>query len=272
MRIGRYLDAAGVRRWGGLGGDGVLRELQGDPFSATGGGATNLGPVAAVREMLPPVDPPAIYCIGLNYRDHAAESGAKVPEFPMVFMKSPTALTRSGDPVFIPKKLASTQVDYEAELVVVIGRTCKNVSKADALKYVGGYTCGNDVSARDWQKLWGGGQFCRAKTFDSFAPVGPWVVTTDEVPDVQGLTLRTRLNGTVVQQGTTRDMIFPVAELIEFLSGSTTLLAGTIIFTGTPAGVGMAKTPPLFLKAGDKVEVEIDGLGAISNPVLDEQH
>jgi 2-keto-4-pentenoate hydratase/2-oxohepta-3-ene-1,7-dioic acid hydratase in catechol pathway len=267
MKIGRYRDSVGAVRWCGIGGDGAVRVLDGEPFSAS----ATFGAVADVAELLVPVDPPAIYCIGLNYSDHAAESGAKVPEFPMVFMKSPSALNRDGGVIELPRHLASTQVDYEAELVVVVGKTCKNVKKGEGLKYVGGYACGNDISARDWQKLWGGGQFCRAKTFDTFAPIGPWVVTADEVKDVQKLGLRTRLNGTVVQQGTTAEMIFPVAELIEFLSGSTTLEAGTVIFTGTPAGVGMGKNPPLYLKAGDRVEVEVDGLGVLTNTVKEER-
>jgi 2-keto-4-pentenoate hydratase/2-oxohepta-3-ene-1,7-dioic acid hydratase in catechol pathway len=161
-------------------------------------------------------------------------------------------------------------VDYECELAVVIGRACKNVSKANALDYVLGYTCCNDVSARDWQLKRGGGQWCRGKTFDTFSPMGPCLVTCDEIPDPQTLSIRTVLNGEVMQDWRTDDMIFDVATLIEFLSGSTTLLPGTVILTGTPQGVGMARKPPRWLNAGDVVSVEIEKIGTLTNPVMGE--
>ena len=158
-------------------------------------------------------------------------------------------------------------VDYECELAVVIGRPCKNVSRANALDYVLGYTCANDVSARDWQVKRGGGQWCRGKFFDTFAPLGPCLVTRDEIPNPNTLRLRTILNGETVQDWNTSDMIFDVPTLIEFLSGSTTLLPGTVILTGTPHGVGMAGKPPRWLKAGDEVTIEIEKIGALTNPV-----
>ena len=163
--------------------------------------------------------------------------------------------------------MASDQVDYECELAVIIGRTAKNVSKVEALDYVFGYTCANDVSARDWQIQKGGSQWTRGKTFDTFCPIGPCIVTADEIPNPNALAIRTILNGEVVQDWNTSDMIFDVPTLIEFLSGSTTLLPGTVILTGTPHGVGMAAKPPRWLKPGDRVVIEIDGIGELSNPV-----
>jgi 2-keto-4-pentenoate hydratase/2-oxohepta-3-ene-1,7-dioic acid hydratase in catechol pathway len=170
----------------------------------------------------------------------------------------------------IPGHLPSTEVDYECELAVVIGRACKNVTRERALEYVLGYTCANDVSARDWQKRYGGGQWCRGKTFDTFAPLGPRLVTRDEIPDPNALRIGTIVNGERVQDETTADMIFDVPRLIEFLSGNTTLVPGTVILTGTPHGVGMAKTPPRWLKPGDLVTVEIEGIGQLTNPVVAE--
>jgi 2-keto-4-pentenoate hydratase/2-oxohepta-3-ene-1,7-dioic acid hydratase in catechol pathway len=175
------------------------------------------------------------------------------------------------DPIVLPRKLRSDEVDYECELAVVIGRTCKNVSKADALKYVLGYTCANDVSARDWQGKWGGSQWCRGKTFDTFAPLGPCLVTADEIPNPNQLSIRTILNGQVMQDWNTNDMIFNVPTLIEFLSGSTTLRAGTVILTGTPHGIGAARKPPVFLKHGDTVSIELEKIGTLTNPVIEEK-
>ncbi len=221
--------------------------------------------------VLAPVAPTSIFCIGLNYRRHAEESGAKIPKHPVLFMKGVNALNHPHDPIRLPRALASGQVDFECELAVVIGRSCKNVSRSDALKHVAGYTCANDVSARDWQKEWGGGQWCRGKTFDTFCPLGPRLVTPDEIPDPNVLRIQTRLNGEIMQDSNTRDMIFDVPTLIEFLSGSTTLLPGTVILTGTPEGVGMARKPPVWLKSGDTVKIEIEGIGCLANPVEEEK-
>jgi 2-keto-4-pentenoate hydratase/2-oxohepta-3-ene-1,7-dioic acid hydratase in catechol pathway len=161
-------------------------------------------------------------------------------------------------------------VDYECELAVVIGKLCKNVSKAEALKYVLGYTCANDVSARDWQLKWGGGQWCRGKSFDTFCPLGPCLVTSEDIPNPNSLGIKTYLNGTIMQDWNTNDMIFDVPTLIEFLSGSTTLQPGTVILTGTPHGVGAARQPPVFLQPGDTVTIEIEKIGALTNPVIAE--
>ncbi|MEI9897858.1 MAG: fumarylacetoacetate hydrolase family protein [Chthoniobacter sp.] len=212
----------------------------------------------------------AILCIGLNYRQHAAETKAPLPQFPVLFFKNPASLQHPGRPIVLPRWMRSEKVDYECELAVVIGRRAKNIPRERALEYVLGYTCANDVSARDWQKEGGGSQWCRGKSFDTFAPLGPRLVTRDEIPNPQGLRIRTIVNGETLQDCSTGDMIFDVATLIEFLSGSTTLLPGTVIFTGTPHGVGMARTPPRFLHAGDQVTIDIEGIGALTNPVIDE--
>jgi 2-keto-4-pentenoate hydratase/2-oxohepta-3-ene-1,7-dioic acid hydratase in catechol pathway len=209
-------------------------------------------------------------CIGLNYRQHAAESNAPLPEFPVLFFKNPSALQHPGEPIVLPRWLKSTKVDYECELAVVIGKAAKNVPRERALDYVLGYTCANDVSARDWQKEGGGTQWCRGKSFDTFAPLGPRLVTSDEISNPQTLRIRTILNGETLQDCSTGDMIFDVATLIEFLSGSTTLRPGTVILTGTPQGVGVARNPPRFLQAGDKVTIDVEGIGALTNPVIDE--
>ena len=217
-----------------------------------------------------PVAPTGILAIGLNYRHHAEETHAKIPEYPVLFMKSASAVQNPGDPIEIPTHLASSEVDYECELAVVIGKTCNNVTRERALDYVLGYTCANDVSARDWQIRMGGSQWCRGKTFDTFAPLGPCLVTRDEIPNPNNLHIATILNGERMQDWTTSDMIFDVPRLIEFLSGSTTLVAGTVIMTGTPQGVGMARKPPRWLAAGDVVTVEIEPIGRLTNPVVAE--
>ncbi len=219
---------------------------------------------------LVPLEPSQIYAIGLNYRAHAAEMGAAIPEYPVVFSKSITSLADPESVIVLPRHLHSDQVDYEGELAVVIGKRCKNVAASEALDYVLGYTCANDVSARDWQKVYGGGQWIKGKGFDTFCPLGPMLVTAEDVPDPQILPLRTILNGRIVQESYTGDMIFPVAELIAFLSGSTTLLPGTVILTGTPPGVGMASDPPRFLRPGDEVVVDITGVGMLHNQVAAE--
>ena len=221
-------------------------------------------------KVLAPLQPANILCIGLNYAKHAAEGGKPPPERPVLFIKNTGAVQNPGDPIELPVRQPSTMVDYECELAVVIGRRCKNASKADALSYVLGYTCANDVSARDWQRSLGGGQWCHAKSFDTFCPLGPVLVTRDEIPDPNNLQIKTVLNGQVMQDCNTSDMVFDVPTLIEFLSASKTLLPGTVILTGTPHGVGFARKPPVWLKAGDMVSIEIEKIGMLTNPVVNE--
>lgn len=265
MKIIRYSDSSGQIHHAAQQADGSALVIEGCIF----GSPKVTGRKADVAKLLAPVDPRAILCIGLNYKFHAEESGMAIPQHPVLFMKSPGAVQNPGDPILLPSVLKSDSVDYECELAVVIGKAARNVKKADALDYVLGYTCANDVSARDWQKNGGGGQWCRGKTFDTFCPLGPVLVTRDEIPNPNALGIKTVLNGQAVQDWNTNDMIFDVPTLIEFLSADTTLLPGTVIITGTPQGVGMARTPPLWMKAGDSVTVEIEGIGSLTNPVQD---
>lgn len=266
MKIIRHLTPTGPA-YAALQPDGSARTITGDLFGAFQLTTQTITP----GKRLAPVVPTSILAIGLNYVEHAAEGGRGAPEVPVLFMKSPSSLQNPGDPIELPRHLASGEVDFECELAVVIGKRCKNVSRDHALDYVLGYTCANDVSARDWQRRpLSGGQWCQAKSFDTFCPLGPVLITPDEIPDPSRLHIRTRLNGEVMQDAATSTMIFDVPRLIEFLSGSKTLLPGTVILTGTPHGVGFARTPPIWLRAGDTVTVEIDGIGELTNPVVEE--
>jgi len=242
----------------------VMEILTGDPFQ----GVHPTGRSVTEFILLSPMVPAAILCVGLNYRRHAAEMGAKIPKYPVLFIKNPSSLLDPGASIAIPKKLASTKVDYEGEMAVVIGKTCRNVTRENAMDYVLGFTAANDVSARDWQKDWGGSQWCRGKSFDTFCPLGPWIVTRDEISNPIALRIKTRVNGEVLQDSNTADMIFDVPTLIEFLSGDTTLAAGTVILTGTPEGVGVGRTPTRWLQSGDSVSVEIEGIGCLQNGVV----
>lgn len=265
MRIIRHLSPSGPA-YAALQPDGSAREIAGDIY---GDFKVTDRPVTPGKR-LAPVTPVYLPCIGLNYKKHAAESNSAPPPHPVLFVKNPASVQNPEDPIELPQKLPSTSVDYECELAVVIGKRCKNVSKADALKYVLGYTCGNDVSARDWQRNGGGGQWCQGKSFDTFCPLGPVLVTPDEIPNPNKLRIRTILNGETMQDWNTDDMIFDVPTLIEYLSASKTLLPGTVILTGTPHGVGFARNPPVWLKPGDSVTIDIEGIGALTNPVINE--
>jgi 2-keto-4-pentenoate hydratase/2-oxohepta-3-ene-1,7-dioic acid hydratase in catechol pathway len=217
-------------------------------------------PLSAVK-LLAPVDPVNVLCIGQNYKAHVEEGGDKLPKAPILFMKTTTSVIGPDAPVVIPK-IAPTEVDYEAELALVIGKTARHVSENEALKYVLGYTCAHDVSARDCQR--GDGQWCRAKSFESFCPIGPWIET-----DLNPLNVRVqgRLNGQTMQDAPTSLMIFSIPFLISYLSRGMTLLPGTLLLTGTPAGVGFARKPPVYLKPGDVFEVEVEGIGTLKNPI-----
>jgi 2-keto-4-pentenoate hydratase/2-oxohepta-3-ene-1,7-dioic acid hydratase in catechol pathway len=208
--------------------------------------------------------PGKIVCVGLNYRDHAEESGLAVPATPVIFSKFSTCVIAPGEPVVIPA--TSEKVDYEAELAVVIGRHAKDVSADRAYDYVLGYTAFNDVTARDFQ--FGDGQWQRGKSCDTFAPMGQTIVTADEIPDPHTLRITMKVNGAVMQDSNTNQLIFRVPELIAFISASITLEPGDIIATGTPAGVGFARKPPVFLKPGDKMDVEIERIGGLGNPIV----
>ncbi len=218
-------------------------------------------PIDDVTWLPPVLNPGKVLAIGKNYHAHAAELDSVAPDYPMVFNKTASSLIGHKQPVVIPAAVQKT--DYEGELVVVIGRTCTNVSEADALDYVAGYTIGNDVSARGWQRRTS--QFAMGKMIDTFGPVGPVLVTPDSIPDVQNLAVRTWVNGDLRQDGNTRDMIFSVAHTISYISQIVTLHVGDMIFTGTPDGVGAGRKPPQFLQPGDRVEIEIEGIGRLVN-------
>jgi 2-keto-4-pentenoate hydratase/2-oxohepta-3-ene-1,7-dioic acid hydratase in catechol pathway len=223
-------------------------------------------PAAGVAFLPPIPDPSKIVCIGLNYRDHAAESGAPIPREPVLFSKFSSALIGHGGAIVLPP--VSTEVDYEAELVLVIGRAGRFIPEASAQDYLAGYTVGHDVSARDWQLKKDGKQWLAGKTFDTFAPTGPHLVTADEVAEPMNLRIAFRLNGETMQESNTSQMIFSPAALIAYISQVVTLEPGDLIFTGTPPGVGFARTPPVYLKEGDVAEVEIEHLGVLRNPVV----
>lgn len=218
---------------------------------------------AAPRMKAPVPNPGKVICIGLNYRDHAAESGAPIPKEPVIFNKFPNAIIGPGEPIELPT--VSSQVDYEAELVVVIGKRGRRIAESAAIEFIAGYTIGHDVSARDWQLGKDAKQWLLGKSFDTFAPMGPALVTRDEVADPHNLGIRFRLNGQTMQDSNTSQMIFRVEQLVSYVSQVTTLDPGDVIFTGTPPGVGFARKPPVFLKPGDVCEVEIDGLGVLRN-------
>ncbi|MCD0458768.1 fumarylacetoacetate hydrolase family protein [Roseiconus lacunae] len=214
--------------------------------------------------LLPPTPTPEkIFCIGLNYRDHAIETGAEIPTEPVVFSKFNTALIGHGQTIELPA--ISTKVDYEAELVVVIGKEAKDVAAEQVMECVFGYACGHDVSARDWQKGRPGGQWLLGKTFDTFAPVGPCVTLRQELPDPSNLRVQMELNGEIVQDSTTAQLIFDIPTVVAHLSKFVTLKPGDLIFTGTPPGVGDAKDPPVYLKPGDRCSVIVEGIGTLTN-------
>ena len=225
-------------------------------------------PRERVRLLPPVVRPEKIICIGLNYADHARETGKEAPNEPVVFNKLLTTLRAAGDPIVLPR--LSSKVDYEAELVAVIGTAGRHIPKDKALECVAGYTCGNDVSARDWQAQKPGGQWLLGKSFDSFAPLGPELVTADEVGDAGNLGIKLRINGQTMQDSRTSQLIFGIAHLVSYISGICRLAPGDLIYTGTPSGVGFARKPPVYLRAGDAVEVEIEKIGVLRNPVVAE--
>jgi 2-keto-4-pentenoate hydratase/2-oxohepta-3-ene-1,7-dioic acid hydratase in catechol pathway len=223
-------------------------------------------PAAGTKLLAPILDPPKIVCVGLNYRDHAAESGAPIPKDPVLFSKFGTAIIGPEASIVLP--VVSKKVDYEAELVLVVGKAGRNLTPEQGQAALAGYTIGHDVSARDWQLEKDGKQWLAGKTFDTFAPIGPHLVTADEVADPMALGIRLRLNGKTMQDSNTRQMIFSPGQLIAYISQVVTLQPGDIVFTGTPPGVGFARKPPVFLQGGDVVEVEIDGMGVLRNPVV----
>ncbi|MEC8337460.1 MAG: fumarylacetoacetate hydrolase family protein [Planctomycetota bacterium] len=217
--------------------------------------------------ILPPIAAPQkIICVGLNYREHARETGQSIPDEPLIFSKLNSTLIGHEAKIVLPS--VSDQVDFEAELVVVIGKRGRNILAGQALEHIAGYCCGNDVSARDWQKGKPGRQWLLGKSFDTFAPLGPWMIPAEAVPDPGNLNIQCRVNGKTMQHSNTRDLIFPVEQLICYISSVCTLEVGDLLFTGTPSGVGVARQPPRFLEPGDRVEVEIEQIGTLANSVV----
>jgi 2-keto-4-pentenoate hydratase/2-oxohepta-3-ene-1,7-dioic acid hydratase in catechol pathway len=258
MRIVRYLYEGNARY--GIVEEGGIYPCAGDPF-------TGLNPQSAILDLagvklLPPVVPPNIICLGLNYRAHAVETGHPLPAEPLVFIKATTALCGPGDPIILPAQYPG-QIDYEAELAIVIGKLARNVPENAVDEYILGFTAANDVSNRAVQ--FSDGQWARAKSHDTFCPVGPAIVTN---LDADNLAVTCRLDGEVMQASSTADMIFPVRRIVSHLSHCFTLLPGTLILTGTPSGVGFMRKPPVYLRPGQVVEVEIEGIGTLVNQVV----
>ncbi|MDD4890533.1 MAG: fumarylacetoacetate hydrolase family protein [Phycisphaerae bacterium] len=258
MQLVRFMDLHDTVSCGVRISDSVIHHIRGDMF----GEIEKLNMAAPASKLLAPVAPPNIIAIGANYAAHAKEAGKKVPDHPLVFVKLTTTVVGPGEPIILPAE-APNEVDYEAELAIVIGKTCRNASEAEALDYVLGYTCGHDVSARDCQMRYDG-QWARGKSFDTFCPLGPWIETDLDPSDLR---VRLILNGQVMQDGRTSQMLFPPAKLVSYLSRQFTLLPGTVIMTGTPEGVGYFRKPQAFLHDGDEVTVEVEGIGALTNPV-----
>lgn len=261
MKIARIEHAGGTAH--AVVEDGAFRLIEGDIFGEYR--ITKETVTADDARLLAPTAPPQIVAIGRNYREHAAEGNAPVPDAPLIFLKACSAVNNPGDAILLPG-MAPDQVDYEAELVVVIGKAAKHVPEDRADNYILGYTCGNDVSARDCQGM--DSQWARGKSFDTFAPLGPWIETD---LDPTRARIRLELNGQVMQDGNSADMVFGVRYLVSYLSRCMTLLPGSVIMTGTPSGVGAARKPPVFLRDGDTVTVEIEGIGKLTNPVKREE-
>jgi 2-keto-4-pentenoate hydratase/2-oxohepta-3-ene-1,7-dioic acid hydratase in catechol pathway len=243
----------------------VSRVIEGDIFTDI----TVTEKWEKIKTILPPLAPVNILCLGLNYKEHAAETKVTSPESPVLFLKGTNSVVGPGSPIVLPR-VAPDEVDYEAELAVIIGKKVRNISADDARNSIFGYTCANDVSARDWQMFKQKGQWARGKSFDTFCPLGPYVVTADEIEDPDSLPIRAILNDRVMQDSNTSNMIFDVSAIISDLSQSMTLYPGTLILTGTPEGVGFTREPPVFLKDGDIITIEIEGIGRLVNPVRQE--
>jgi 2-keto-4-pentenoate hydratase/2-oxohepta-3-ene-1,7-dioic acid hydratase in catechol pathway len=268
MKIVRFLTDEGKICLGSVEANGQTEAqiLQGDLF----GELTITGKTAHIAKLLSPLEPPNIIAVGLNYKGHAEETKTSKPDIPVIFIKAATSVIGPDEIIQLPA-VGPDQVDYEAELAVIIGKKAKNVKREEALEYVLGYTCGNDVSARDWQIEKQKKQWARGKSFDTFCPLGPCLVTRDEIPDPNLLAIRAILNGKIMQESNTSDMIFDVPMLISNISQSLTLLPGTVIMTGTPEGVGFTRQPPVFLREGDAITIEIGKIGSLMNKVAREK-
>ena len=246
----------------GLGKDMLSVIAESIPLSAAGSSYA----LTAVTLRAPVPRPPKMICVGLNYRDHAREAGLEIPSLPTIFSKFSNTVAGPGEPIVLPRN--STRPDYEAELAFVIGPGGRHISAASAMHHVFGYTIVNDVSARDFQ--FGTSQWLMGKTFDTFAPMGPWIVTRDEIADPHALDISLEIGGHILQNSNTRELVFGIPALIEFISAVVTLEPGDVVSTGTPAGVGFARKPPRYLRAGDEVVIRVGGIGELRNPVIAE--
>lgn len=260
MKLVRFEDEQGEIAFGDLVDERTARLATGSIFPQPRFG----NETCAVRRLLAPVVPPNIFALGRNYAAHVAETGARMPEQPLIFIKATTSLQDPEGPIRLPAS-APNEVDFEAELALVIGRVARNVAPETALDCVLGYTCANDVSARDCQR--NDKQWTRAKGFDTFCPLGPWIIGRDAL-DPDNTAIRSMLNGAVMQDANTNQMIHKCGEIVSYLSQQFTLLPGTVILTGTPAGVGFARDPAVYLQPGDRIEIEIPELGRLGNPVV----
>ncbi len=265
MRIIRFIAQDGNTYYGNVLENGTAQVLADHPLKSLQLTSQKL----EIKELMAPIDPPAIFCIGKNYAEHAREFGSEIPAQPIIFIKPITTLNHPNSPVKIPKCLQhGPETDYEAELAIIIGKKGVNISEENAYSHILGYTCANDITARRMQKHAGGGQWARGKGFDGFLPLGPAIVTPDEIKDPHNLSISLTLNGKIMQDGNTADMIFSIPKLISYLSQDTTLLPGTVILTGTPSGVGFARDPQVWLSHGDSMTVEIKGVGKLTNHVV----
>lgn len=263
MKIVRFIsDQTGPDgAWGKIGPDNTVTICTGDPLGGLSDTDATVAP-GEIKKYLPPVDAPNVIAIGANYVDHCSESDVKPPDHPLVFIKATSSVIAHGEKIELPRDYPDV-VDYEAELALVIGKAAKHVKASDACDYILGYTCANDVSARDVQiKI--DSQWARGKSFDTFCPLGPWLETEMDPSDVR---VKMRINGEEMQNQSSADMIFSIPTIIEFLSAGMTLLPGTVILTGTPSGVGFARDPQVLLKSGDVAEVEVEGIGVLKNTV-----
>ena len=267
MKIIRFVSAENKILYGAYSSDqpGWAYVIDGDIFGAWEVTARK----ASIRKLLVPLLPVNILALGINYKKHGDETAISYPDQPILFIKTTNSLAGPDGLIILPTA-GPDHVDYEAELVIVVGKKAKNISPDEVMDYIMGYTCANDVSARDWQFEKQKGQWARGKSFDTFCPIGPWIVTKEEISDPDKLGIRTILNGQTVQDSNTADMIFNVREIVSNLSQSMTLLPGTVILTGTPEGVGFTRKPPLFLRPGDTISVEIEKIGTLTNKVAAE--
>lgn len=273
MKLARCSHDGGVW-WGAVEGDEVrllaaadqipIGTWTGQALAARAARPAAVVPLASVGLLTPVPSPSKIICVGLNYRDHAAEAGMTLPTSPMLFAKFPSSLTGPGAPIVLPPD--SNRIDWEAELTVVVGAPARHVPQSRAVDVIAGYTVANDVSARDLQRS--DGQFVRAKSYDTFCPVGPWITTVDELGTADDLGIGLRIDGETMQDSRTSELVFGVAELVEFCSRVATLHPGDLILTGTPAGVGLGFDPPRFLQPGEEVTTWVEGIGELVNPVV----